>query len=112
MRPQLVRLLPNHFVRVLVFPDSVKDWLTKTIIPGPLREFYLADHRRFDPMATLHFGSNQSLIPTAPASMPRMVLDGEIVALDAQGRSSFQLLQAYDIGQERPPISLLHLRPT
>jgi bifunctional non-homologous end joining protein LigD len=32
------------------------------------------------------------------------VLDGEIVALDPKGRSSFQLLQAYDLGQERPPI--------
>lgn len=32
------------------------------------------------------------------------VIDGEIVALDAEGRSSFQLLQAYEMGQERPPI--------
>lgn len=32
------------------------------------------------------------------------VIDGEIVALDAHGRSSFQLLQAYDLGQKRPPI--------
>lgn len=32
------------------------------------------------------------------------ILDGEIVALDGKGRSSFQLLQAYEIGEERPPI--------
>jgi len=32
------------------------------------------------------------------------ILDGEIVALDAKGVSSFQLLQAFEMGQERPPI--------
>ena len=29
---------------------------------------------------------------------------GEIVALDEKGRSSFQLLQGFDMGQERPPV--------
>jgi bifunctional non-homologous end joining protein LigD len=32
------------------------------------------------------------------------ILDGEIVALDEKGISSFQLLQAFELGQERPPI--------
>jgi bifunctional non-homologous end joining protein LigD len=34
----------------------------------------------------------------------------EIVALDEKGRSSFQLLQAYDIGQQRPPIFFFCIR--
>jgi len=44
----------------------------------------------------------------------RAVFDGEIVALDEEGRSSFQLLQAFELGEERPPLcyyvfDLLHL---
>jgi bifunctional non-homologous end joining protein LigD len=33
------------------------------------------------------------------------ILDGEIVALDDEGRSSFQLLQALETGDARPPIA-------
>jgi bifunctional non-homologous end joining protein LigD len=32
------------------------------------------------------------------------VIGGEMVALDEKGRSSFQLLQGFDMGQERPPV--------
>ena len=32
------------------------------------------------------------------------VIDGEIVALDEKGRSSFQLCQAFQLGEKRPPI--------
>ena len=47
-------MLPDHFGRVLVFPESEKDRLTKAIIPGPFGEFDLADHNRLNPMATSH----------------------------------------------------------
>jgi bifunctional non-homologous end joining protein LigD len=32
------------------------------------------------------------------------IIDGEIVALDERGHSSFQLLQAFEMGEKRPPI--------
>jgi len=32
------------------------------------------------------------------------IIDGEIVALDNRGHSSFQLLQAFEMGEQRPPI--------
>ena len=34
----------------------------------------------------------------------QVVIDGEITALDSSGKSSFQLLQAYEIGEQRPPL--------
>jgi bifunctional non-homologous end joining protein LigD len=38
------------------------------------------------------------------------IFDGEIAALDDKGRTSFQLLQAREMGDQRPASSLLHLR--
>lgn len=47
--------------------------------------------------------------------LPDCVIDGEIAALDKKGRSSFQLLQAYELHEEQPPLcyyafDLLHLK--
>ncbi len=45
------------------------------------------------------------MAPLEKLNCTNAVLDGEIVALDPQGRSNFQLLQGRDLG-ERPPLAL------
>src|ERR1700736_1833547 len=40
----------------------------------------------------------------AALNVQEAIIDGEIVALDEKGRSSFQLLQGFDMGDQRPPL--------
>jgi hypothetical protein len=49
---------------------SKKNRLAETVIPRPFREFYLANHRRFDLMATSHFGSSQTLVHSGSGELP------------------------------------------
>jgi bifunctional non-homologous end joining protein LigD len=62
------------------------------------------------------FGRRFPQIAAAVTELPveQAAFDGEIVALDEEGRSSFGLLQALEMGDERPPLAfyifdLLHL---
>jgi bifunctional non-homologous end joining protein LigD len=52
------------------------------------------------------FGGKFPELMTDILSLPvqEAMIDGEIVALDEKGRSSFQLLQARELGEERPPL--------
>lgn len=61
------------------------------------------------------FGEIAEAVAALPANSA--IFDGEIVALDDEGRPSFQLLQALESGEERPPLAfylfdLLHLDGT
>ena len=63
-----------------------------------------------------NMGARFPEIVEAVAALPAKsaILDGEVVAMDGEGRSSFQLLQALEMGETRPPLAyyvfdLLHL---
>jgi len=58
----LACLLPNHFFRIPVFPNSEKHRLSQPLIPAPFREFDLADQDRFNPNAPLNLGNGQPWI--------------------------------------------------
>jgi bifunctional non-homologous end joining protein LigD len=46
----------------------------------------------------------QILVAVKTLAAADIIIDGEIVALNPKGRSSFQLLQAYDLGEQKPPL--------
>lgn len=93
--------------RLLASPPSSGDWIYEVKFDG-----YRAMAFKKNSAVRLLSRNNKELgekFPEVADSIARVkaeqaIIDGEIVALDAEGRSSFQLLQAYALGEKRPPI--------
>src|ERR1700720_592961 len=103
--------------RVLGFLEPMKAKLVNSIPPGDwIYEVKFDGYRalalRGGPQTRLLSRNQKDLGKKFPEIVEEIasldvqdaILDGEIVALDDQGRSSFQALQAFDMDTERPPI--------
>jgi len=107
-------------VRAAPLPDFVEPMKAKSAAASPSGDWFY--EIKFDGWRALALkgGSQARLIsrnekdlggkfPEIMESLAQLkaqdaIVDGEIVALDDQGRPSFQLLQGYDIGREKPPL--------
>ncbi len=89
-------------------PPADGDWLYELKFDG-YRALALKDGSgvRLLSSNAKDFSARFPEIAEAVATLPSRtaIFDGEIVALDAEGRSSFQMLQALDTGEERPPLA-------
>ena len=96
MKARLVRELPRG-----------RDWLYEIKFDG-IRAIAVKDKDRVRLYSRLHNDLTARFPEVARAVQglrcERAVVDGEIVALDPQGRSSFQLLQSSHMPGQRPPI--------
>ena len=77
-------------------PFDDPDWIFEPKLDG-LRVLCWFDGRRLDILSRQHKAQNAQfpdlIAPLRPSLAYHLILDGEIVCLDAQGRSSFRLLQ-------------------
>jgi len=92
---------------LLVDAPPAGDWIYEIKFDG-FRAMAFRDRRgvRLLSRNNKDFAKKFPDVVAAVAALPvdDAVIDGEIVALDDKGRSSFQLLQAYEMGEERPPL--------
>lgn len=88
-------------------PPASRDWIYEIKFDG-YRALVFKDGPRVALLSRNEkdFGGKFPKIVQAIAALPvdQAVIDGEIVALDKNGVSSFQLLQGFEIGEKRPPI--------
>jgi len=88
-------------------PPASGNWLFEIKFDG-----FRAEARKIDSTVTLLSRNEKDFAQKFPEVVEAVskldvqdaIIDGEIVALDAKGVSSFQLLQAYELGEKRPPI--------
>jgi bifunctional non-homologous end joining protein LigD len=88
-------------------PPSAGDWLFEIKFDG-----FRAEANKNGPAVSLWSRNEKDFAQKFPEVADAVsqletadaIIDGEIVALDPNGVSSFQLLQAYELGEKRPPI--------
>jgi bifunctional non-homologous end joining protein LigD len=104
--------LPVQFIepmkaRLAESPPHGDDWIYEIKFDGfRALAFKNGDDVRLLSRNEKDFGEKFPDIADAVAALKidDAILDGEIVALDVKGISSFQLLQAYELGEKRPPL--------
>lgn len=93
--------------RTVAAPPGSGGWIYEIKFDGyRAMAFKQEAHVRLYSRNEKDFGEKFPEIVDAMASLqiPDTIIDGEIVALDAKGVSSFQLLQAIETGSSRPPL--------
>lgn len=93
--------------RLVSTPPAEKGWSFELKFDG-YRALALKENRRVDLLSSnaKSFNARFPEIVEGLAEFPagKAVLDGEIVALDSEGRPSFPAIQARELGSERPPL--------
>ncbi|HTR43872.1 MAG TPA: non-homologous end-joining DNA ligase, partial [Pseudomonadales bacterium] len=106
-RSSSVAFIEPMKARVLDSPPALGDWIYEIKFDG-YRALALKDSSgaRLFSRNEKDFSEKFPAIADAAASLEAddVIIDGEIVALDARGVSSFQLLQAFETGSKPPPL--------
>ena len=103
---------PVHFIAPMkamlqTSPPAGRDWIYEIKFDG-FRALAFADGSDVRMLSRNEKSFDDKFPEIADAirslDLDAVILDGEIVALDSKGVSSFQLLQAFEMGQDRPDI--------
>src|ERR1700682_3275813 len=112
---KLASALPKakpHFIepmkpRLVEVPPKAGDWLYELKFDG-IRAIAIKSSEKVN-LLSRNKNELRTRFPEIADTMKKMsirecVIDGEVVALDEEGRSSFQLLQAHEMEGRKPPI--------